>query len=129
MVQDPMQAIQHRVREALRCNAARQLEARGLATFGGLGDGVDGAACRAALRVASTEREASLLWGLLSGVLWTSVQVRGCGLRTASACPFCGVAHEDKARPLGLPAVAWGAGQLDPVATHGGCGHAPARPP
>ena len=36
-------------------------------------------ACRAALRVASTEREASLLRGLLSGALWTCARAQAVG--------------------------------------------------
>ena len=73
LVQEPMRQIQHRVRDSLRCHAMRGLEARRPATYGGLGDGVDGEACRAALQVASTELEASLLWGLLAGALGTAV--------------------------------------------------------
>ena len=49
-----MQQVQHRVRDTLRCHAMPGLEARRLATYGGLGDGVDGEARCAALRVAST---------------------------------------------------------------------------
>ena len=77
VVQEPMRAVQHGVHEVLRCHAARQLEARRPATFGGLGDGVDGAACLAALWVAYNEKETSLLRGLLTGALWTSAQVCG----------------------------------------------------
>ena len=61
---------------------------------------MDGAACRAALRVASTEKEASLLRGLLLGALWTSARVHGHGQRTASTCLFCGVAQEDETHVL-----------------------------
>ena len=62
--------------------------------------GMDGAACHAALRVASHKEEASLLCGLLAGALGTSARVCGRGLRTASTCPFCGAAHEDEAHVL-----------------------------
>ena len=63
MVHEPMRAVEHSVRETLRCHATRQLQACRPATFGSRGDGVDGAACRAVLRVASNENEASLLGG------------------------------------------------------------------
>ena len=36
-----MRAIEHRVWEALRCQAVLQLKAHRLATFGGLGDAMD----------------------------------------------------------------------------------------
>ena len=100
LVQEPMRQIQHRVRDSLRCHAMRGLEARRPATYGGLGDGVDGEACRAALRVASTELEASLLRGLLAGALWTAARVRGHNMRATSSCPGCGSQHEDEAHAL-----------------------------
>ena len=100
MVQEPIRAVQHCVHEALRCHAARQLEARWPATFRGLGDGVDGAACHSALQVASNEKEAFLLCGLLAGALWTSARVCGLGLRMPSTCPFCGATHEDTTHVL-----------------------------
>ena len=100
LVQEPMRQIQHRVRDSLRCHAMRGLEARRPATYGGLGDGVDGEACRAALRVASTELEASLLRGLLAGALWTAARVRGHNMRATSSCPGCGSQHEDEAHVL-----------------------------
>ena len=67
--------MQHPVRDSLRCHLMRGLEAHWPATFGGLGDGVDGAVCRAALQVASTELDASLLRGLLVGSMWTVARV------------------------------------------------------
>ena len=69
-------------------------------TFGGLGDGADGPACRAALRAASTELEKSLLCGLMAGAMWTVARVSGHGMRTNYACSHCGAAHEDKAHVL-----------------------------
>ena len=99
-VQEPLRQLQHRVRDSLRCHSARQLEARRPATFGGLGDGADGPACRAALRAASTELEKSLLRGLLAGAMWTAARVSGHGMRTNAACPHCGAAHEDEAHVL-----------------------------
>ena len=63
---------------------------------GGLGDGVDGEACCAALRVASTEQEASLLRGLLVGALWTAARVRGHNMWATSSCPGCGSQYEDE---------------------------------
>ena len=69
-------------------------------TFGGLGDSVDGVACHAALRVASTKTEASLPQGLLSRPLCISVRVCRRGWRMALASLFCGAAHEDEARIL-----------------------------
>ena len=100
LVQEPMRKIQYRVRDSLRCHAMRGLEARRPATYGGLGDGVDGEACRAALRVASTELEASLLRGLLAGALWTAARVRGHNMRATSSCPGCGSQHEDEVHVL-----------------------------
>ena len=61
---------------------------------------VDGSACRAALRVASTELEKSLLRGLMAIALWTAARLSGHGMRTNSACPHCGAAHEDKVHVL-----------------------------
>ena len=90
----------YRVRDSLRCHSARQLEARRPATFGVLGDGADGPACRAALRAASTELEKSLLRGLLAGAIWTAARVSGHSMRANAACPHCGTAHEDKAHVL-----------------------------
>ena len=95
-----MRQIEHRVRDSLRCHAMRGLEARRPATYGALGDGVDGEACRAALRVASTELEAFLLRGLLAGALWTAARVRGHNMRATSSCPGCGSQHEDEAHVL-----------------------------
>ena len=93
----PMRQVHHRVRDSLRCHAMRRLEARRPATYGRLGDGVDGEACRAALRVASTELEAPLLRGLLAGALWTAAHVRGHNMRATSSCPGCSSQHEDEA--------------------------------
>ena len=95
-----MRQIQHRVRDIPRCHAMRGLEARHPATYGGLGDGVDGEACRAALRVVSTELQASLLRGLPAGALWTAARVRGHNMRATSSCPGCGSYHEDEAHVL-----------------------------
>ena len=50
--------------------------------------------------MASNEKEASLLRGLLARAPWISAQVCGRGLRTASTCFFCGPRHEDKAHVL-----------------------------
>ena len=100
LVQEPLRLVQHRVRESLRCHASRQLEARRPITFGGLGDGADGPASRAAMRVAATELERSLLRGLLAGALWTAARVRGHRMRDNSACPHCGAAHEDEVHIL-----------------------------
>ena len=99
-VQEPLRQLQHRVRDSLPCHSARQLEARRPVTFGGLGDGADGPACRAPLRAASTELEKSLLRGLLAGAMWTAARVSGHGLRANAACPHCGAAHEDEAHVL-----------------------------
>ena len=96
-VQEPLRQLQHRVRDSLRCHSARQLEARRPVTFGGLGDGAEGPACRAALRAASAELENSLLCGLLAGAMWTAARVSGHGMRANAACPHCGAAHEDEA--------------------------------
>ena len=49
LVQEPMRQIQHKVQDGLRCHAMRGLQIHRLATYGGLGDGVGGEACRAAL--------------------------------------------------------------------------------
>ena len=89
-VQEPLHQVQHRVRYSLRCHSSRQVEARRPVTFGGLGDGVDGPACRAALHGASTELEKSLLHGLMAGALWTA----------AATCPHCGAAQEDEVHVL-----------------------------
>ena len=91
-MQEPLCQLQHRVRDSLRCHSSRQLEARRPITFGGLGDGADGPACRAALRAASTELEKSLLRGLLAGAMWTAARVSGHGTRANAACPHCGAA-------------------------------------
>ena len=99
-MQEPLRQLQHRVRDSLRCHSSRQLEARRPVTFGGLGDGADGPACRAALRAASTELEKSLLRGLLAGAMWTAARVSGHGMRANAACPHCGAAHEDEAHVL-----------------------------
>ena len=99
-VQEPLHQIRHRVRDSLRCHSSRHLEARRPVTFGGLGDGVDGPACRAALRVTSTELEKSLLRGLMAGALWTAARVSSHGMRTNSECPHCGAAHEDEVHVL-----------------------------
>ena len=68
--------------------------------IGGLGDEVDGLACRAALLAASMELEKSLLRGLLAGAMWTAARVSGHGMWANSACPHCGAAHEDEAHVL-----------------------------
>ena len=99
-VQEPLRQLQHRVRDSLRCHSSRQLEARRPVAFGGLGDGADGPACRAALRAASTELEKSLLRGLLAGAMWTAARVSGHSMRANAACPHCGAAHEDEAHVL-----------------------------
>ena len=106
-VQEPLRQLQHRVRDSLRCHSTRQLEARRPVTFGGLGDGADGAACRAALGAASMELERSLLRGLLAGAMWTAARVLGHGTRANAACPHCGAAHEDEAHVL-LDCPEWG---------------------
>ena len=90
LVQEPMRQIQHRVRHSLRCHAMRGLETRRPATYGGLGDVVDREACRAALRVASTELEASVLRRLLAGALWTAARLRGHHMGATSSCTGCG---------------------------------------
>ena len=95
-VQQPLRQLQHRVRDSLCCHSWRQLEARRPVTFGGLGDGADGPACRAALRAGSMKLEKSLLRGLLAGAVWTAARVSGSGMRASSACPDCGAAHEDE---------------------------------
>ena len=84
------------MRDSLCCHSSRQLEAWRPVTFGGRGDGADGPACRAALRTASTKLEKSLLRGLMAGALWTAARVSGHGMRTNSACPHYGAAHEDQ---------------------------------
>ena len=99
-VQQPLRQIQHRVRDSLRCHSSRQLEARRPVTFGGLGDGAHGPACRATLRAASTESDKSLLRGLMAGALWTAARVSGHGMRTNSTCPHSGAAHEDEVHVL-----------------------------
>ena len=114
MVQQPMRAIQHRVWEALRCHAERQLDVRQLATFRGFADGVDGAACCAALQVASTEKEASLLHGLLLRARRTLTHVRGHGMWTASTCLLCDVAHEDELQACGTTRDGTGRGTTWP---------------
>ena len=88
------------MRDSLRCHSSRQLEAGRLVTFGGLGNGADGPACRAALRVTSTELEKLLLRGLLAGTLWTAARVSGHGMQTDSAYLHCGAAHEDEVHVL-----------------------------
>ena len=99
-VQESIRQVRHRIWDNLRCHTSRQLEARRAVTFEGLGDGVDGPACRAAMRVASTELEKSLLRGLMAGALWTAAPLSGHGTRTHSACPHCGAAHEDEVHVL-----------------------------
>ena len=88
------------MRESLRCHASRELEARRPVTFGGLGDGADGPASRATMRVAATELERPRLRGLLAGALWTAARFRGHRIRDYSACPHCGAAHEDEVHIL-----------------------------
>ena len=95
--QEPLRQLQHRVRHRLCCHPSRQLEAQRPVTFGGLGDGADGPACRAVLRAASMELEKSLLRGLLAGAMWTAARLSGHGTRANSACPHCGAAHADEA--------------------------------
>ena len=82
-----MRQVQHRMQDSLRCHAMLGLEARRPATYGGLGDGVDGEACQAALRMAATELEASLLRGLLAGALWMAGRVCGHNMQALSSCP------------------------------------------
>ena len=96
----PLRQVQHRVRDSLCCHSSRQLEAQRPITFGGLGKGAVGPACRAAMRVASTELEKSLLHGLMAGPLWTAERVSGYGMRTHSGCPHCGAADEDEVHVL-----------------------------
>ena len=99
-VKEPFRQLQHRVRDSLRCHSSRQLEARRPVTFGGLGDGADGTAYRAALRAACKELEKSLLRGLLAGAMWTAARLSGHGMRANAACPHCSAAHEDEAHVL-----------------------------
>ena len=100
LVQEPLRQVQHRVRDSLRCHASHHLEARRPVTFGGMGYGADGPACRAAMRLASTELEWSLLRGLLTRALWTAARVRGHRMRDNSECPHRGAAHEDEEHVL-----------------------------
>ena len=88
------------MQDSLCCHSSRQLEARRPVTFGGLGDGADGPACRAALRLASMELEKPLLRGLLAGALWMAARVSGHGMQTNSACPHGEAAHEDEVHVL-----------------------------
>ena len=99
-MQEPLHRVQHRVWNSLCCYASRQLEARHPVTFGRLGDGADGLACRPAMQIASTELEKPLLRGLIAGALWTAARVSGHGMRTHSACPHYGAAQEDKVHVL-----------------------------
>ena len=99
-VQEPLRQVQHRVQDSLRCHSSRQVEARCTVTFAGLGDGADGAACCAALRVTSTELQQLLVRGLMAGALSTAARVLGHGTRTNSACPYCGAAHKDQIHVL-----------------------------
>ena len=99
-VQELLRQVQHRVRDSLHCHSSRQLEVRHPDTFGGLGNGADGPACRAALCVAFTESEKALLRGLMAGALCTAARVSGQGTRTNSACPHCGAAHKDEVHVL-----------------------------
>ena len=46
-------------------------------TFGRLSDDIDSEACRAALRIASTELEVSLLHGLPGGAIWKVERLHG----------------------------------------------------
>ena len=71
-VQEPLRQLQQRARDSLRCHSSHQLEARRPVTFGGLGDGADCQACRAAVRAASTELEKSLLRGIMAYAVTTS---------------------------------------------------------
>ena len=86
-----MGAVQHRMSGALCCHAVRRLEARRPAAFGGLGDGVGGAACPPALRVAANKKEASRLRRPLAGAPWRSTLVCRRGLRTVPTCPLVGL--------------------------------------
>ena len=86
----------HRIRDSLRHNTLRGLEARRPATFGSLGGGLDRAACRHGLRVAQSELEASLLRGLVAGATWTAERAAWHRLRDGSGCPYCGAPVEDK---------------------------------
>ena len=96
LVQEPLCQVQHRVWDCLRCHAACQLEVRHPVTFWSLGDGADGPACRAAMRVASTELDKSLLPRLMAAALWTAARVSDHRMQTHSACPHCGAEHEDE---------------------------------
>ena len=99
-MQEPLRQLQHRVHDSLCCHSSRQPEARRPVTFGGLGDGVDAPACRVALRAAPTEWEKSLPRGLMAGALWTAARVSGHSMRTNSARPYCGAAHDDEVQVL-----------------------------
>ena len=66
----------------------------------GLRNGVNGEACRAAVRMASTELEVSLLRGLLVEVLWTAAGVCRHNMQAVSSCPGCGSQHKDEAHVL-----------------------------
>ena len=98
-VQEPLRQVQHRVRGSLCCHSSRQLEVWRPVTTGGWATGQT-ARPAAALRVASTELEKSLLRGLMAGAMWTAARVSGHGMRTNSACAHCGVAHEDEVHVL-----------------------------
>ena len=138
-VQDPLRQLQHRVWDSLHSHSSRQLEARRPLTFGGVGNGADGVACRAALRAASTEREKSLLRGLLAGAMWTAAGASGHGMGTNSACSHCGAAHEDEAivlrecpewddaRGTWLPWLSDAAGAIPPPRTAGPVAVLPAQ--
>ena len=106
-VQEPLRQLQHRVRDSVRCHSSRQLEARRPVTFGRLGDGADGQACRTVLRAASTELEKSLLRGLLAGAMWAAARVSGHGVRANAACPRCGAVHKEEAHVL-WDCLEWG---------------------
>ena len=90
LLQPAWSELKHCIRDSLQHHALRGLEARRPGTFGGLGGGLDRAACRHGLRVAQPELEASLLRGLVGGRHGHRSARPGTGSGTARGAPTAG---------------------------------------
>ena len=125
LLQPAWSELKHCIRDSLRHHALRGMEARRPGTFGGLGGGLDRAACRHGLRVAQSELEASLLRGLVAGATWTAERAASHRLRDGPGCPHCGAPVEDEDHAL-WACPEWALAR-SPLATLGG-GCSPGNP-
>ena len=84
------EAMEHRIRTALRHEQLRRLEERRPRTFMGVAAGIDIKATKAYVtEKADGELSKSLIRGWTAGAMWTADRVHRRGLRETPICPYC----------------------------------------